>query len=98
MTLEEIKKVAGPACREFQVKRLDLFGSLARDEGTSGSDVDLLVEFEAPDLKPSKRFFGLLHHLEDALGCKVDLLTVSGLRNPYFRHRVLKERVNIYGG
>ena len=98
MTLEEIKQVAVPACREFKVKRLDLFGSLARGEGTTASDVDLLVEFEAPDLHPSKRFFGLLHQLEDALRCEVDLLTVSGLRNPYFRRRVLQERVNIYGG
>jgi hypothetical protein len=98
MTLEEIKKIAVPACRAFQVKRLDLFGSLARGEGTSGSDVDLLVEFEEPDPQLTRRFFGLLHHLEDALGCEVDLLTVRGLKNPYFRRRVLKERVNIYGG
>jgi uncharacterized protein len=98
MTLEEIKKVAMPACREFKVKRLDLFGSLVRGEHTAESDVDLLVEFERPDLHPSKRFFGLLHHLEDALGCEVDLLTVSSLSNPYFRRRVLKERMNIYGG
>jgi predicted nucleotidyltransferase len=98
MTLEEIKKVALPACREFKVKRLDLFGSLARSEHTAESDVDLLVELEEPDLHPSKRFFGLLHHLEDALGCEVDLLMLSSLSNPYFRRRVLKERVNIYGG
>jgi len=98
MTLEEITKVAVPACKEFKVKRLDLFGSLARGEGTSESDVDLLVEFEEPDLQPSKRFFGLLHHLEDALGCEVDLLTVSGLKNPYFRRSVLEARVTVYGG
>jgi uncharacterized protein len=98
MTLEEIKKVAMPACQEFKVKRLDLFGSFARGEHMTESDIDLLVEFEEPDLHPSKRFFGLLHHLEDALGCEVDLLTVSSLSNPYFRRRVLKERMNIYGG
>ena len=98
MTLEEIKKVAIPICGEFKVKRLDLFGSLARGEETSESDVDLLVEFEAPDLQPAQRFFGLLHHLEDALGCDVDLLTISSLRNPYFRSRALREKVNIYEG
>ena len=98
MTLEEIKRVAIPACREFSVRRLDLFGSLARGEQASAGDIDLLVEFEDPDLRPSKRFFGLLHHLEDTLGCEVDLLTADGLRNPYFRSRVLRERVNIYGG
>jgi predicted nucleotidyltransferase len=97
MTLEEIKRVAVPACKEFKVKRLDLFGSLARGEGTSSSDVDLLVEFERPDLQPAKRFFGLLHHLEDALGCEVDLLTVNGLKNPYFRRSVLESRVIVYG-
>jgi hypothetical protein len=98
MTVQDIQKVAVPTCREFKVKRLDLFGSLAREAGTAGSDIDLLVEFEEPALHPSKRFFGLLHYLEDALGCEIDLLTVSGLRNPYFRRRVFKERVNIYGG
>jgi predicted nucleotidyltransferase len=98
MTLEEIKKVALPACREFEVKRLDLFGSLARGERTAASDVDLLVEVEEPDLHPSQRFFGWLHHLEDVLGREVGLLTVSRLSNPYFRRRILKERMNIYGG
>ncbi|MBM4066948.1 MAG: nucleotidyltransferase family protein [Planctomycetes bacterium] len=98
MTLKEIKRVAIPACREFKVKRLDIFGSLVRGEGTSGSDVDLLVEFENPALNPSKRYFGLLHRLEDALGCEVDLLTISGLRNPYFLRHVLKERITIYEG
>lgn len=89
MTLQDIQQVAVPTCRAFQVKRLDFFGSLARGEGTPASDVDLLVEFDEPDLHPSRRFFGLLHHLEDALGCEVDLLTVSGLSNPYFRRRIL---------
>lgn len=67
MDLEEIKNVADPACKEFKMKRLDIFGSLIRGEGSAESDVDLLVEFEDPDLHPSKRFFGLLHYLEDTL-------------------------------
>jgi uncharacterized protein len=92
MTLEDIKKVVLPACNEYGVKRLDLFGSLARGDSSSESDVDLLVEFEDPDLKPSKRFFGLLHYLEDALRCEVDLLTISSLKNPYFRQRALCPR------
>lgn len=98
MTIEEIKRVALPACRQFKVKRLDVFGSLARGEGSPTSDLDLLVEFEEPDQYPAKRFFGLLHHLEDVLGCQVDLLTTTGLKNPYFRRQVLTERIAIYGG
>ena len=98
MTPKEIRKIAVPACKNFKVKRLDLFGSLARGEGSPSSDLDLLVEFENPDDSLSKRFFGLLHQLEDDLGCQVDLLTMSGLRNPYFRRSILKERINIYEG
>jgi hypothetical protein len=45
---------------------------------------------------PARRFFGLLHYLEDTLELEVDLLTTSGLKNPYFRQQVLEERVNIY--
>ena len=98
MTLEEIRKIAMPACREFGVKRLDVFSSVARGEESAESDVDLLVEFEDPHRHASKRFFGLLHKLEDALEHKVDLLTSNSLKNPYFRRRVLEERMNIYGG
>ena len=61
-------------------------------------DVDLLVEFREPEIRPARRFFGLLHQLEDSLGCEVDLLTLGSLRNPYFRKRVLGERVPIYEG
>ena len=98
MRIDAIKRAVLPACREFGVRRLDAFGSVARAEGTPSSDIDLLVEFDDPDRNPAKRFFGFLHFLEDTLGCDVDLLTIEGLRNPYFRKRVLRERVLIYEG
>ncbi len=98
MRIDEIKKVSDAACREFDVKRLDAFGSVAKGTATPTSDVDLLVEFRNPEKSPAKRFFGLLHRLEDQLGCNIDLLTLDSLRNPYFRKRVLKERMSIYEG
>lgn len=96
MKLDDIKKSLEPVCREFGVRRLDAFGSFARGTATDGSDLDLLVEFRNPADHPSRKFFGLLHRIEDTLNCQVDLLTLSGLRNPYFRRRVLRERVPIY--
>ena len=98
MKLEEIESVAKPACERFRVKRLDAFGSTARGTATRSSDVDLLVEFKEPDQGLTKRFFGLLHYLEDSLGCEVELFTVASLRNPYFRKRVMQERTPIYEG
>jgi predicted nucleotidyltransferase len=98
MTIDRIREVALPACREFGVRRIDVFGSVAKGTASGTSDVDLLVEFDAPERTPAKRFFGLLHRLEDALGCDVDLLTSGSLKNPHFRERVLNERVPLYEG
>ena len=98
MKLNDIRKAVEPVCRDFNVKRLDTFGSVARGTAGSDSDVDLLVEFNTPTLHPARRFFGLLHRIEDTLGCEVDLLTVSSLRNPYFKKRIMKERIPVYEG
>ena len=98
MTLEQVRRVAATACEELGVKRLDVFGSVARGEAQPDSDLDLLVEFAEPSQHLHRRYFRLLHHFEDTLGCRIDLLTPGGLKNPYFRRRVLRERVSVYGG
>jgi predicted nucleotidyltransferase len=98
MDIETIRNAVAEDCRAFDVKRLDIFGSIARGENAKDSDIDLLVEFEEPVDHPAKRFFGFLHRLEDHLQCKVDLLTPTGLRNPYVKQRIFEERVPIYEG
>jgi predicted nucleotidyltransferase len=67
-----------------------LFGSLARGEAGPDSDVDLLVEMN----ERRTPFFpgGLIADLEDLLGCRVEVVTESGL-HWYVRDRVLKEVV-----
>lgn len=98
MDIETIKNSVAEDCRTFAVKRLDVFGSIARGEASGDSDIDLLVEFKEPDNHPAQRFFGFLHRLEDRFHCKIDLLTPTGLRNPYIQKRVFSERVTIYEG
>lgn len=98
MTLDNVRRAAESACKQYGVSRLDAFGSTALGTAEASSDVDLLVEFADPDRSLAGRYFGLLHSLEDALGCRVDLLTVNSLKNPYFRDRVLAERVPVYEG
>ena len=77
--------------RDFRVKSLELFGSVARDEATSLSDVDLLVEFN----QPTGLFgmFRLQDYLEDQLGCRVDLGTRDSLK-PQLRQRILAEAIH----
>jgi len=48
--LQTLQKKNAELTTQFGVKSLLLFGSVARDEDTSSSDVDLLVEFNRPIL------------------------------------------------
>jgi predicted nucleotidyltransferase len=67
-----------------------IFGSVARGEAGSESDVDILV-----DLEPGRSLLdhaALLLELEELLGCPVDVVTERGLRSR-FRERVLREAV-----
>lgn len=78
--------------REYGVKSLALFGSVARDDAGPISDVDLLAEFDRP-----VGYFGLFalqDHVESLLGCKVDLGTLNSLKLR-IRARVLGECVRV---
>jgi len=86
-------------CREYQVTRLEIFGSTTRDDfDPRHSDIDLLVEF-APgtDLGPwMARFFELQNRLEALLGRKVDLVMASALHNPYLQRAIDRDRRVVY--
>lgn len=80
--------------RRFSVKSLALFGSVARDEVTNVSDVDLLVEFDPAKAVGLFGLFALQDYLEELLGCPVDLGTFASLK-PHIRDQVLLECVSI---
>ena len=70
--------------KNYGITSLALFGSVARDEATDTSDVDVLVDFGAPPT--FDQYMGLKFFLEDLLQCQVDVVTM----------RALKERVRPY--
>lgn len=78
-----------------EVRCAYLFGSYARGEATTKSDVDIvIVENEVMGLK----FYGLAAELEGKLGKEVDLLSHRQLSdNDEFLARVLTDGVKIYG-
>ena len=91
--LEVIADHREELARDFGVKSLALFGSLVRDEATSASDVDLLVEFDG-------RPIGLFHlsrtqhYLEGILGIpRVDLVLRDSIK-PALRERILREAIH----
>ena len=78
--------------RRFGVRSLSLFGSMARDEARPDSDVDVLVEFDGPTTFDGH--MGLLIYLEDLLGCRVDVVTVKGLK-PRLRPLIDQDLVRV---
>lgn len=75
---------------KYGAHNVRVFGSVARGEADSDSDVDFLVELE-----PGRSLLdlgGLLMELQELLGCPVDIVTVQGLRSR-IRDRVLCEAI-----
>lgn len=64
--------------QRYGVVRLALFGSTVHDGARADSDIDVVVAFDGP--ATSERYFGVQFHLEDTLGCQVDLVTERALR------------------
>ncbi len=75
------------------VESLTLFGSVARNEATNDSDVDLLVDFNRP--VGMFRFSEIRLLLENVLGCPVDLGTRNSLRN-HLKETVVKDLIHVF--
>jgi uncharacterized protein len=79
--------------KDFGVQSLLLFGSMARNEARTDSDVDLLVEFARP--VGLLTFVRLKRYLEEILERSVDLGTPNSLKS-YLREPVLREAIRAF--
>ena len=94
MTLEDLRSRYRQQILALAARRgahnVCVFGSIARGEQRSDSDVDILVDFE-----PGRSLLdltGLWLDLERELGCKVDVVSSRGLR-PRVASEVLRDAV-----
>jgi len=79
--------------RQLGVRRLALFGSVARGESHPDSDVDLLVEF-IPGQKTFDHFMALSDLLEKLVGHPVELVTIESL-SPFIGPYILAEAADV---
>lgn len=75
--------------KNLGVRRLGLFGSCARGEATTDSDLDFVVEFTT---KSFDAYMDLKAFLEDLFGCQVDLV-LSNTVKPRLRPIIQRETV-----
>jgi len=102
--VEERRAEIEALCRQFHVRRLDLFGSAARGDRDDGrsfnaetSDLDFVVVFAPQPYGGRYRaYFGLKEALEKLLGRRVDLLTAESIQNPYLKESIERGRRLLY--
>jgi predicted nucleotidyltransferase len=78
--------------RAMGVRSLSLFGSVAREQASETSDVDVLVELDRPATFDG--FMDLKLRLEGWLGTRVDLVTLKSLRQR-LRARIEAEAIRV---
>ena len=90
--LTRLTNHAGQIRQLFSVRKLSIFGSVARDQADENSDVDILVEFAK---KPNfDCFMDLKFYLEDLLGTRIDLVTRNALR-PRMSQLIEQELIHV---
>ncbi|MBX3071572.1 MAG: nucleotidyltransferase domain-containing protein [Thermomicrobiales bacterium] len=80
-------------CREFGVRKLEVFGSAATGEfNPESSDVDFLIEIEEGARSSFASMFDFQHAAAELLGREVDVVINTRFRNPYFQEAVDESR------
>ena len=66
----------------FHISSIGLFGSIVRDDFTSSSDVDIIVDFSQ---QIGIEFVDLADYIEKKLQKNVDLVSRKGIKQKYFQ-------------
>lgn len=88
--LDQIKRYF----KDKPVLKAYLFGSFSREEASSESDIDILVELDYSQ-KIGLKFFQMQSELENILNHKVDLISNEAL-SPLIRPQVIRDRKLVY--
>jgi uncharacterized protein len=84
----EILKIA----KTYGASNIRIFGSVARGEANSNSDIDFLMDIESG--KNLLNRISLIQDLEDLLGCKVDIAKPENLHES-IKEKVLQEAISL---
>jgi uncharacterized protein len=76
----------------YEIIRLGVFGSAARDDMNEESDIDVVVELGKPDLF---YLIGIKQDLEEKFRRPVDIVRYRGTMNGFLKKRIDKEAVYV---
>jgi predicted nucleotidyltransferase len=90
--LARLREIAPQLHCEYGVTRLGVFGSVARDEATAFSDIDVVLELQTPDLFTMVE---IKEDLEQVFQCSIDVVRYRERMNPYLKGRIDREAVYV---
>ena len=87
-------------CKTHHVKSLYAFGSSVTDQFNDElSDIDLLIEIDEEDpIERGENLINIWDKFEQFFQRKVDLLTVSSIKNPILKKSIDSSKILIYDG
>jgi len=77
---------------QYGITSLGLFGSTARGENQSGSDVDVVIRLKKQDLF---NIIGIKQALEETLHTNVDVISYRDTMNSFLKNRIDKEALYV---
>jgi len=90
--IKKLRKFKKQSAEKYGILLLGIFGSVARDEATELSDVDVVIQLETANL------FTIVHIKEDIekeLSLPVDIVRLRDKMNPFLKKRIEKEAVYV---
>jgi hypothetical protein len=90
-------KRAEPALRQAGVEALYLFGSMARDEGRPGSDIDVFVDPQSDEGFGFLQYMDAYYAIQEAVGTDAEIgYSTRGGLSRYVRVGVEKEAIRVF--
>lgn len=98
--LAELRTLLRGFCEKHGIRRLEVFGSAARDEADPTSDVDMLVTLDPSKPVTTGQLLEMAGEAEELVGVPVDFVlreSVENSPNHYAREHILASAVCVYG-
>ena len=93
LSIKQIKERIKPVMEKHNIKNVYLFGSYARGEAKSTSDVDIYCE--KGDVDTLYKSVDFDEELEMALGKKVDVVIIGSKMHDYFKQQIEEDMIKI---
>ena len=78
--------------KQFGITKIGIFGSVAREENTEDSDLDIVVEVEQPTLS---LMYELRERLKVLFKCNVDVVRFRSSLRPLFKSNIITDAVYV---